>query len=936
MQEKTTRILSIALFFSLLIWGTYVTLTYIGVPVHGLVLLAGGAEERLQAACGNGFLCRGLYGFFPLISHTLARMSAFLPYLIASLVFYGLFFGWRFLRSGSLPREIRFRPWHVVALFVVSLWMIFTSIALDKTGGDFPIRRIIEPLPQVYVNVGEEGMQELKANFDRLQANDCLTYIAHTNNNAAVYDMKLSCMNGAFISRVLTQLLFILFIVFELLILGRFALRLLKVKPESILLESALSAGAGACLWVSALWLLAVAHIFVASAGWALLILLPVLLHRHTLYWGRRFLFHTWTVPFRWYGVSVILGWLLLSYFALNFLNVVRPFPIGWDDLGSYLNRPKLLVSYGRFVFSMAPFQWEYLTALGFLLFGYESIFGGTAAMLINWMAGFLAVLTIFAFANTYLGRGHGLLSSLLYYTLPLVGHFSYADMKIDNAVFMMGTLSLFSVFLYLFPEKNGGKGESDASDIRWLVLAGAFGGFAMAMKPTAAMVVAAAGAVLFGAGLHWSAFLGAITLVFFVFWYKGVLNLRGIWERLFGSGGNTFRIVFLVVAFVCGFTTLVYASLQDRSAFRRILQGTGLVIAGFLVSIAPWIIHNNILRGNIIPRFEMGAPNTLSPTIVLSGGKESAEDFGQDIRVLPPELALDITHPTCTPSGTREELDRYWGFGHGWKHYVTLPWRIVMNLDATGYYVTTMPALLLFPLLLLLPYFWTKRGRWLRWLFAGTLFILLEWMFMANGIPWYGIGMFFGFVIGLETLHARAPDTLNKVLVSIFIAVSLVVTFANRFWQFEQQRNLFEYAIGKISASALRERTIPHYDDIAQVAVNRHLSIPDRPYLYRVGTFIPYFIPKNLEMIGLADHQLDTFNCFFQERDPELTLKRLQAFGFNSILFDTNTATIEQDMNGTLHQKVQALVSFLNNTSLGLQVIVNDPDAGVAFILIP
>ena len=139
--------------------------------------------------------------------------------------------------------------------------------------------------------------------------------------------------------------------------------------------------------------------------------------------------------------------WFLLSYLAFNYLNVIRPFPIGWDDLGSYLNRPRLLVSYGKFVHSMQTFQWEYITSLGFLLFGYESIFGATTALIINWFQGFLAVLTVYMLGRTFMGPGRGVLAATLYYTLPMVGHFSFADMKIDNAVFVMSALSMFVVF---------------------------------------------------------------------------------------------------------------------------------------------------------------------------------------------------------------------------------------------------------------------------------------------------------------------------------------------------------------------------------------------------------------------------------------------------------------------------------------------------------
>ena len=141
---------------------------------------------------------------------------------------------------------------------------------------------------------------------------------------------------------------------------------------------------------------------------------------------------------------------------------------------------------------------------------------------------------------------------------------------------------------------------------------------------------------------------------------------------------------------------------------------------------------------------------------------------------------------------------------------------------------------------------------------------------------------------------------------------------------------------MGKASAHTMRERTIPHYDNIRDAVLQRKAQLPDRPYVYRVGTFISYFIPKNLEVIGATDHQLGMFNCLYQERDNALTLKRLQALGFNSIIFDTNTATIEKDPNGTLHQKVQAFVDFLNDQSLGVQVVVNDMKAGVAYILLP
>ena len=92
----------------------------------------------------------------------------------------------------------------------------------------------------------------------------------------------------------------------------------------------------------------------------------------------------------------------------------------------------------------------------------------------------------------------------------------------------------------------------------------------------------------------------------------------------------------------------------------------------------------------------------------------------------------------------------------------------------------------------------------------------------------------------------------------------------------------------------------------------------------------------KNREILPLADNQMSFFNCINQEEDSAKTLKRLQALGFNSIIFDTNSDTIEQDPNGTLHQKVNKFLSFIDSKALHLDITYFDREAGIAFVLLP
>lgn len=927
MQRNTVQLLSIGLFLGLLVWGFWTLFIYLGAPSHLPVLLDKEAIASLNGLCSPGSLfCNGLYSLFPFIAHTFARLGVFVWYGAICAMLYALAVAWNRVRTGSKELQWTMTPWKVVLLFTGMVWLIFTCLIFAKNGA-VPFHTIVEPKAEVYQGVGAEALAALNKNYLELKDRGCLTRIGLFGNVAEASDISMLCFQGTFFTRVLPPLLFALILVFEILVLGRFMLRkLMGIPVDGGVRELMISLGMGVSGWIIVLWVGAVAHVYTGIFGWLLFLIVPLAFFRDAKYWLDKFFFGSWDVVVPWRSVMLLVTWFLLSYLALNYINVVRPFPIGWDDLGSYLNRPRLLVSYGKFVHSMQSFQWEYLTSLGFLLFGFESIFGATVALVINWLQGVLAILAIYTFGRMFMGPGRGILAATLYYTLPLVGHFSFADMKIDNAVFTMSALAMLCLFEALFHLREDVKLQR-----KWILLGGLFVGIAFGMKATAIMVFMAMGALLMGVILHWIAYPAAILFSGIVFAQQGLINIPKLADRI-GFRPDAITPTMLMALFgVAGLAVFGVAAWRNKNAVRNALLGGLILLGGFAITVFPWVEHNNILHGNIIPRAELKAPNSIGPIIDQYGIRSDETPYS-----LSPDLATDPSHANCKSTAGSEELDRYWGNHKGWGHYLTLPWRSVMNVDHAGYYVTTQPALLLFPLLLLLPFFWKKEGSWLRWLWVSTLFLLAQWVFFANGIPWYGIGTFFGLVLCLEALIARAPDALSRSAAGFFLTMSILLCLGMRFWQFESQRNLFEYPLGKISAETMRERTIPHYDDITDIVMRRNATMADRPLVYRIGTFMPYFVPRNLEVIGNADHQLDMFNCLYQERDPAITVQRLKALGFNSIIFDTNTATIEKDPNGSLHKKVQALTDFLNSPEAGLDVVIYDPGAGLAFLLIP
>ncbi len=936
MNESTRLILSRTLFALLILWGGYVTLNYFGVPVHQSAMIDDAGRTLGVNACGaNSGLCAGFFAVFTSIVTLFNTMSPFFGYAIVCALVLAGFATRTYMRSQEWNLRVTLSPLLVIGLLALAAWAMLMSIGFSGNGG-LSMSQVVEPTTQVYPDVSAEGLADLRENFDDLRERGCLSPTQFNLNGAPVYRYSFGCMQIGFFTRVLPQMLLLLLLAFNVLVLGRAVLHGLRLKGFTPLVEGVFSAGIGSCVLIAILWLVAMVGFYTQTAGWALLIGIPAAGFVHSVHWARTFWAEKWEVDMRPYDLTLIVAWLLASFLILNFLNVVRPFPIGWDDLGRYLNQPRLLVSYGSFIATLPTFSWEYMTSLGFLLFGFDSVFGATLSMLINWAAGLLAVGAVWIFGRTYLGAGKGLLAALLYYSLPMVGHFSFADMKVDNAIFAMGALSALAAFLAVCPppENDEEEGDSDGVPVLLLLaLAGGLAGFAFGMKPTAIMLITAVGAVMVGRRLGWAGFLGTAFLSWILFVRQGTFNVAEVSGRVFGDATLLSPFLVTAVCAILGLGLLAYAAHDKLSVIRPLATQAGLFVVGFVVTIVPWIVTNNASFGNLPLRLELSHANPLSTALILDDS--APPDIGV-IKTLPPDLQLDRSNPACVSTSKEEELDRYWGDYAGPWHYLGLPWRAVMNTDTFGYYVTLAPMLLLFPLLLLVPAFWSRGNKWMRLLFGATVFMVVQWMFFANGIVWYGIVAFLGLALLVEAIAVRAPSKSTRIVTGVLIALSLVTSFAHRMWQFETMQNIFEYSLGKVTASAMEERTIPHYDDIRESIEARRAATPERPYTYRMGTFIPYFIPRNFEVLPVADNQLDMFNCLYQERDAAKTLARLQALGFNSMIFDMNTQTIERDPQGSLHKKVEAFVDFANRQDLGIDIVLNDPDAGIAYILLP
>jgi hypothetical protein len=146
---------------------------------------------------------------------------------------------------------------------------------------------------------------------------------------------------------------------------------------------------------------------------------------------------------------------LICTLISINCVNIVRPFPIGWDDLGVYMNFPKIL-AYSESTLHQGMVLWQSFVGVGFM---HGS---ATQAFFLNGLGGILALAAIYAGITYFLERlvssQDKESSSPLSLHLPLFAVAAYAsmpmvifqlakDMKLDSGLLAISIVALVCLF---------------------------------------------------------------------------------------------------------------------------------------------------------------------------------------------------------------------------------------------------------------------------------------------------------------------------------------------------------------------------------------------------------------------------------------------------------------------------------------------------------
>lgn len=409
--------------------------------------------------------------------------------------------------------------------------------------------------------------------------------------------------------------------------------------------------------------------------------------------------------------------------------------------------------------------------------------------------------------------------------------------------------------------------------------------------------------------------FFTFVSIFALMHWWKS--NHRN-WLLIAGLlAGTAFTIKYTVLLFLLAvIVALFYALRAKRYCWKHVITSMLLFGLWSIPVYIPWGIYF------------MAGTDALTTQTLIHGTSETPQAVCFDN----PEQAVAIAAPTETPApptqrtGTTEELGRYLGYGTPVMRYVLAPWTITMNTVVKGLNVDI--GFLFLALIPALGVFVTRtppgvsREARTRWKFIGifTIVYWLLWLIFAQGVIWYGLPGFLGLFVILAGLLTQKPLPQYLRTVSI-VAIVLFTSAVGMFRIVSAVPSLqLAYIAQSLTETEYIDLIIPQYRKTYEIINSVPPTSTEPNYVYRIGTFVPYFINDNHQRV-YTDDQMDMLACIRSTRTDEETVAELKRQGFRFLVFDLNIPTIDETPNQTLNDKWKSTADFINS-SLGRLVI--------------
>lgn len=410
--------------------------------------------------------------------------------------------------------------------------------------------------------------------------------------------------------------------------------------------------------------------------------------------------------------------------------------PIGWDDLGVYMNYPRIMAITGSILHGSGIFTWQLITGSGFL---WNQI--AANAFYVNQLGWLLSIVIITSSLSIFLERKERkfiislpLLLASIYYMMPMTVFQQAKDMKLDPAL-MMVSVSAFTLLWYVLHEKIEKKWFYYLICLAWIITWIAF-----SIKITTLILIISILAIISYRVLSLFWFLGFFFIFLGTFTWWNLWTKMNVWMPIENTVLiNTITVLFLVIGLI-SILIAIWKSWYNK--FYNWVIINIVFILGIIIALTPWFIKN-WSESNLFTAKESWK-STIDSLLVWSSEfwygsypeLYSNEEYSIKRKI---QQATNITNDGKSQN---EDMSRYFGQESWLNNYLKLPANLTFQKNQNGEFTDITYIFLAFlpTLLLFIPGRKIGKKTWTKALFPaiiwiGILLIILYYFIGSTGL---------------------------------------------------------------------------------------------------------------------------------------------------------------------------------------------------------
>lgn len=494
------------------------------------------------------------------------------------------------------------------------------------------------------------------------------------------------------------------------------------------------------------------------------------------------------TAEFSFFILTLMIGVAMIS--------IIRPMPIGWDDLGVYMNYPKIMALTGESLPGAGMYSWQLITGTGFL-FSYTA----AQAFFINQFGSILAIIAIglalsvlFERKNTKSWLALPLIFATVYYVMPMTVFHHTKDMKLDPALLFFS----ISAFMVFFTEVKSSLLKNKKEFFQIIVLTGVLIGFAFSVKVTTLMLILGVFWVLAYRLLSFWGYMGFFFLFLSIFTGANLWSVMNVWMPSDAGLLKTLAIILAAISSIA----FVIAYLQKKENFKHYFIANIVLLISFFIGLSPWIVKNTseVQPWNAV---NIDAKSLLMSSVLGWSGAGFQPDFDKIMTKEEYQKRSDIIknfNISSDGQSQNEDFGRYFGYDAWLNNYVRLPINLTFQKNQWGEFTSiTYIFLALLPVLFLF-----ARGRF-PWVFRSLvslwLIFVVAYAFMwpsewGDGVQRYPIKWMldstYASIVENETYRETAKATQWTTGEEIGESIKIAGTYGNDMWNILIKKPIF------------------------------------------------------------------------------------------------------------------------------------------------